>query len=303
MSSPEPSLASVQIQNISSQSLSQDEAPVDAFFRQFETSGFAYDPKDPVISQFDNLCQSRGWDQESEEATSARRLLVDALVAQFGIYYGVNAELWEPWQKIREALKIPKPPPSRTLRSVISVRRRSHTSSTRRNVVFLHCIGTQQAILKKHFSVIDLIEHQRIGTDVPVFQSSHLLQTHLTKTRQEFPSHHPAAGAVLRYLMTPALNPNSHIDQFFLKPTFAAYPYDPTQDAIVQFRGMRQQLHGQWSKLENEYLKEMRRALVLEFNEYFGIDEESLETWVGLCLGIGIKSIPDTIVECRTVSV
>lgn len=53
----------------------------------------------------------------------------------------------------------------------------------------------------------------------------------------------------------------------------------------------------------DEAWDEIRTALVLQFNQYFGDDPDSLDSWVGLCIAIGINPVPATMVECRTVSI
>lgn len=42
-------------------------------------------------------------------------------------------------------------------------------------------------------------------------------------------------------------------------------------------------------------------AIALEFNDAFGTDENSLESWQALCERLQIDPIPDTLNECRRV--
>ena len=71
-----------------------------------------------------------------------------------------------------------------------------------------------------------------------------------------------------------------------------------------QFKKMRK-LYG-WKKGNangKEAWEGIRRALVLQFNKYFGADVRSLNSWAQLCAVIGgIEPIPQTAEECIEVS-
>ena len=57
------------------------------------------------------------------------------------------------------------------------------------------------------------------------------------------------------------------------------------------------------SKERERARDDMRHAMVLQFNDTFGTDANSLATWQSLCDIIKISPIPDKIKECRRVCV
>ena len=52
---------------------------------------------------------------------------------------------------------------------------------------------------------------------------------------------------------------------------------------------------------KTEARKGIKAALVLEFNDLFGKDDNSLQTWVELATIIGLSPIPDEVNKCREV--
>lgn len=159
----------------------------------------------------------------------------------------------------------------------------------------------EQAVLRAHFTVIDLIEHKWIGTNVPVFDEVDQLKRYELFSNKTFPVYHVEAGTLLRYLMDHRLNPKSHIDKFFLEPPRNQFPYDPSEQIMIQFFTMGAYFN--WSEVEKRvYRHSLRHTLVIQFNDDFGVDVNSHESWKRLCSSIGIQPIPVTMIECRIVS-
>lgn len=140
------------------------------------------------------------------------------------------------------------------------------------------------------------------------------LEEYVRDTRKTFPAQVATAGTVLKYLVEPRLDPDSNIDLFFLQAEYSKYPYNPMRPIMEQFYEMRA-FYG-WTKKMNERGREVwdeagqeawvriRRAMVLEFNRYFGSDASSLDSWVKLCKVIGgIDPIPDTPEGCIEVGI
>ena len=68
-----------------------------------------------------------------------------------------------------------------------------------------------------------------------------------------------------------------------------------------QFRRLARQIREKEDK--DNAREEFGRAMVLDFNETFGVDASSLEAWQRLCSMLGVEPVPDEITECRLVSV
>lgn len=147
-----------------------------------------------------------------------------------------------------------------------------------------------------------------------VFATVNQLKRYLRTMRITFPAQIVTEGTVLKYLAEPRLNPDSHIDRFFLQTEYSKYPYDPMRPIMEQFNEMRN-LYG-WKKRRDETGKEVwdkagkeawagiRRALVLEFNRYFGEDDKVLQSWIHLCNVIGgIDPVPGTLEGCIEVGI
>ena len=72
---------------------------------------------------------------------------------------------------------------------------------------------------------------------------------------------------------------------------------------MVQFRRLARQQG--WEKGSDEYMTERRTlqiALVLQFNQIYGESETDIEGWRMLCTSMRIDPIPETVTECKKVS-
>ncbi|KAK7689716.1 hypothetical protein QCA50_006355 [Cerrena zonata] len=90
----------------------------------------------------------------------------------------------------------------------------------------------------------------------------------------------------------------SHIDAFFA--AYKKFAYDPTQPIMKQFNSLAATLNLWRSKeRKDEVYDDLRRAMVQDFNETFGVDANDLKAWQRLCRMLDISPIPGTIHTCR----
>lgn len=50
-----------------------------------------------------------------------------------------------------------------------------------------------------HFNIVDMLG--TLDQEIPVFPSRHKMHEYTTKSRKYFPSNHPYAGALLKFLL------------------------------------------------------------------------------------------------------
>lgn len=94
--------------------------------------------------------------------------------------------------------------------------------------------------------------------------------------------------------------PNTPLDDFFAE--FPEFDYNSRGSATHEFERMCDYFH--WCKNDPAQKAAHRRfkdALVLQFNETYGTDVNSLRSWQALAEAIGIDPIPETLKECRAV--
>lgn len=86
---------------------------------------------------------------------------------------------------------------------------------------------------------------------------------------------------------------------------FSQYPdfqYDHSKGPSKNFRTMCRVVGLTQDSLEKKQAKQaFDDALTMEFNNAFGTEENSLESWKSLCERIKIDPIPDSLEECREV--
>ncbi|KIJ63547.1 hypothetical protein HYDPIDRAFT_168372 [Hydnomerulius pinastri MD-312] len=88
------------------------------------------------------------------------------------------------------------------------------------------------------------------------------------------------------------------LDEFF-----AGYPefgYDPSKSASLEFYRMCDEFG--WDRDDSvrvEVHQKFKDALVLQFNCFYGSDENNLEAWKDLCQIVNIYPVPDDLEECR----
>lgn len=63
---------------------------------------------------------------------------------------------------------------------------------------------------------------------------------------------------------------------------------------------MANRLH--WNKDERQTRREeLRDALALQFNVYYGSRVDDVDAWKGMCAVLGIEDIPEDLKSCRAV--
>ena len=67
-----------------------------------------------------------------------------------------------------------------------------------------------------------------------------------------------------------------------------------------QFRRLARQLPAKEER--DDAREDFQRAMVLDFNETFGVDVNNLTSWQELCSILSVDPIPDDIKGCRSVS-
>ena len=90
----------------------------------------------------------------------------------------------------------------------------------------------------------------------------------------------------------------SHIDAFFAE--YPNYSYDRTQPITTQFDGLTTVLDGDGQDTK-KVREKFNRAMVLDFNQTFGENANSLDAWQRLCTMLSVSSIPGSIRGCRQV--
>jgi hypothetical protein len=97
-----------------------------------------------------------------------------------------------------------------------------------------------------------------------------------------------------------------HIESFFAK--YTDFEFDRTQSTMSEFTRLSQQRNWDPDSSDSQLGYEARRAkkqlkdaLVVQFNATFGTDEKDLNSWRELCRVIGIPA-PNTLAECQAVN-
>lgn len=113
------------------------------------------------------------------------------------------------------------------------------------------------------------------------FNSEHALQQHMRDS--------------------PVHRHSSPIDLFFANYVDFDYnPRNPPSDEMA-----RLQVHYSWRRNDpaaNEAWNEYRQALVLEFEAWYGTDNDNLSVWHSLCRALQVQPLPTTCADCRQVS-
>ncbi|KAG8725502.1 hypothetical protein FRC12_001369 [Ceratobasidium sp. 428] len=90
-----------------------------------------------------------------------------------------------------------------------------------------------------------------------------------------------------------------HFVAFFAQ--FEDFSYDPSQSVAGEFK--RLQKTTEWKKGINrgEALVNYKLALVLQFNETYGTNQNDLASWQNLCRALGVDDVPDTLSACKKI--
>lgn len=95
----------------------------------------------------------------------------------------------------------------------------------------------------------------------------------------------------------------SSFAQVYLRNYFNRFPdfhYDETKETISQFKRLSRQQ--QWSQDERDDERDqLRTALVMQFNDSYGEDDEDIQGWQKLCQAINLDHTPESVTECKQV--
>lgn len=79
---------------------------------------------------------------------------------------------------------------------------------------------------------------------------------------------------------------------------FHPAPHAPLQQEFARLAELRG-----WQVGSKAYRKQYKRCMFVEFVSHYGSSTEKLEGWQALCREVRMKVVPDTITQCRKVSV
>ena len=139
------------------------------------------------------------------------------------------------------------------------------------------------------------------------FHHPRALQQHLNSTIH-IPRHGCAAcdrkfrsdQALQQHLRSPRHNSNTPLDEFFL--SYPLFDYDPSLPPAEELQRLRRSYGWKAGDADNEEAWERyRKALVLEFNAWYGTDSNNLASWHSLCKAVRILPLPDSCKSCRKV--
>lgn len=91
----------------------------------------------------------------------------------------------------------------------------------------------------------------------------------------------------------------------FRLPYFDRFPgFEPDPHRSLNEEFQRLARFQRWNRKSDRYARERRNFLLAEFDQHLGLTERSkkLEDWQALCKELGVKSIPNSIRQCKKVS-
>ena len=89
------------------------------------------------------------------------------------------------------------------------------------------------------------------------------------------------------------------LQQYFSQ--YHAFTYDPQQPAFSEFQRLAAQQG--WNPRNKRRSRAFKSALVAQFNENFGVDENSLTGWQALCEVLSVNPIPQSVAEAKKVCI
>ena len=86
--------------------------------------------------------------------------------------------------------------------------------------------------------------------------------------------------------------------QFLPSPEFT---YNPSQAPTKEFKRLARAK--KWKKdTWDAYKVELNRAMIEQFNEVYGTSDDDITAWQALYARLGLENVPETLKECRKVS-
>lgn len=94
-------------------------------------------------------------------------------------------------------------------------------------------------------------------------------------------------------------SPSHYLKDFF--SSFAWFTYDPAHAATEEFRRLEGFYDWGSTAVRINVRERFKNAMVQEFNDIYGTDEDSVDAWYALCRVLGISPPPDTLEGCKEV--
>ncbi|KAG6868380.1 hypothetical protein C0993_003904 [Termitomyces sp. T159_Od127] len=247
--------------------------PDDALNEFFENrDGFSHNPSNPVWKEFRRLARYLHWTRE--EIATQKEYFKDVLVQTFNHMYGTDENSLESWTALCHVLQIAPVPEG------------------------LH--ACREAVKAVHVNLVDLVEHPQTGEPLLLFNSEAELSEYTQESGKFFPKESAYAGGLLKHLLRHILNPrtglgaSSSTRQFFKDRD--GFSYNPSKPAWQEYRRLAH--HLQWDKETAEH-RSFKTALVRTFNDTYGMDENSLESWTALYRVLHVTPIPEDVLACK----
>ncbi|EJD50532.1 hypothetical protein AURDEDRAFT_182442 [Auricularia subglabra TFB-10046 SS5] len=246
-------------------------ANIAAFFAAYPT--FNYDPKKNVWDEWRRLRKFLNIDSRDKKAVRGhlKDQLQTAVVRQFNHKYGTDVFNLESWQKLCRRVGVPVPGTIEECQKVIA--------------------GT-------HVNILDLTTSSN-NTAVVKYATEEELADYTNETERYFPRNHVEAGDIL------LSDSSSEGELEDVADFFAEYPsfdYNPRKDVMKEFQRLCRHRGLDPDDKEDRDVRCMRgklkTAMVRQFNDIYGTDDDNLEAWQSLCRRVDIP-VPDTVEECE----
>lgn len=92
----------------------------------------------------------------------------------------------------------------------------------------------------------------------------------------------------------------TQINAFFAR--YSTFPYDPTTPVMTEFNRLCK--FSNWvagSRPEQKARGNLRDAMILQFNDFFGTDVNDIQSWHNLCQVLDIVPVPEGLDACKKV--
>ncbi|PFH46145.1 hypothetical protein AMATHDRAFT_156161, partial [Amanita thiersii Skay4041] len=149
-----------------------------AFFVQYNSPTFTYNPNAPPTTEFARLVRHSQWGTDPHPPTyyEAHERFSRAMGLTFRDFYGSDIHDINAWQALCLALGVVDPVPD-TLREC------------------------KRIVKSTHVNLVDLIETRRTGELVRIFESQAALRNYTRRHKKIFPKESAKESGVLKYLL------------------------------------------------------------------------------------------------------
>ncbi|KAG9308168.1 hypothetical protein JVU11DRAFT_12394 [Chiua virens] len=156
-------------------------APLEDFFAQFATLGFAYNQNSTAHNNFARLRRTSGWNSDPATIASLRVDFNDALVQQFNFLFGTDSDLGA-WQNLCGVIDITPVPDT--------------------------IDDCTRLVWDANVNIVDLLESMRTGEPVHKFATLDELRVYTRKNKGKmFPKESAYTGGLLKELLREIINP------------------------------------------------------------------------------------------------